>query len=347
MQITTGQIRQAQRTVIYGPEGIGKSTLAALWPNPLFLDTEDGTSHLNVRRIRVTAWKDVLDAMATIQKQPSLCDTIVIDTADWAERLCVSHICAKAKNTSIEDFGFGKGYIYLAEEFAAMLHTLRELRDTGIHSVIVAHSTVKKLELPDQGGAYDHYELKCSRTVTPLLKEWADALLFINYKVLVSTDKDGRSRAVGGKERIIHTQHSAAFDAKNRWNLQPTIPATFESLKPHITVRATTPKTAHAPTPHPAPTQPEDDLPYDNQTPKPATTPPPATPDQNSFNGPLYDAMKQDGVTADQLTAYLRSRKYIHDSQSIDNLPKTFVDAMLAPKNWTTIKAAINNERTK
>ena len=49
--ITTGKVETAKKVVIYGPEGIGKSTLAARFPQPLFIDTEGSTKELDVARL--------------------------------------------------------------------------------------------------------------------------------------------------------------------------------------------------------------------------------------------------------------------------------------------------------
>ena len=224
MKLTAGKIQKPQRIVIHGPEGIGKSTLANQFPAPVFVDTEGSTNSMDLKRMECKSWQDVLDAVKWLKTQKHSFKTAVFDTADWAERFCVQFLCARDNKTSIEGWGFGKGYTFLSEEFGRLLSSLDALIDSGMHVIFVAHTTVKKMELPDQEGSYDHWELKCSRQVSPLLKEWADALLFVNYKVIVTTDEDKRSKAIGGRKRIIHTQHTAAYDAKNRWELPDQIP---------------------------------------------------------------------------------------------------------------------------
>jgi len=224
MQLTTGKIQKAQKIVIYGPEGIGKSTLANQFPSPVFVDTEDSTSWMNVNRLTCNSWRDILDAIKFLKTEKHSFKTAVFDTADWAERLCVQFICGNASKSSIEDFGYGKGYTYLAEEFGKMLASLAPLITSGMNVIFVAHCTVKKIEQPDESGSYDHYEFKCTRQTSPLLKEWAEAVLFVNYHVIVRQDDNKRSKAIGGRKRIIHTQHTAAYDAKNRSDLPDQIP---------------------------------------------------------------------------------------------------------------------------
>jgi hypothetical protein len=102
----------------------------------------------------------------------------------------------------------------------------------GMHVVFVAHVKVVRTSPPDMTDGYDRWELKMSKQVAPLLKEWCDALLFCNYETRTTTGTDGRVKAVGGKKRVIHTERSAAFDAKNRYGLEPIVPMTIDSLAP-------------------------------------------------------------------------------------------------------------------
>ena len=118
LKITTGIITRPLKAVIYGVEGVGKSTLASRMPNPLFIDVEGGTSQLNVRRVqRPSSWNELLGTVTEIAGAEEICKTLVIDTADWAEELCMEHILAKYNQSSIEAFNYGKGYQILAEEF--------------------------------------------------------------------------------------------------------------------------------------------------------------------------------------------------------------------------------------
>jgi len=239
LPLISGKVTQPQRVVIYGPEGIGKTTLAAAFPEPVFFDTEGGTAHLNVTRLpKPETWEDVLSFISQLSQSEHGFKTLVIDTADWLERLLIEHICRKSHKEGIEDFGYGKGYTYLAEEFSRFLQSLEALRKKGMHLVMVAHSTIRKFEQPDAAGAYDRYELKLSKQCAPLLKEWCDLLLFTNYYTKV-TESEGKKRAVGGKERRIYTAHCAAYDAKNRHGLDEVLPMRFESLA-HLFAEAKT-----------------------------------------------------------------------------------------------------------
>ena len=152
-------------------------------------------------------------------QHPEVCRTLVIDTADWAEKLCIKAVCDRAHKEGVEDFGYGKGYVYVAEEFGKLINKLDEVISAGVNVVITAHAQMKKIEQPDEMGSYDRWELKLSKQCAPMLKEWADLLLFANYKtIVVSTGKD-KYKGQGGQQRIMYTTHTASWDAKNRFSL--------------------------------------------------------------------------------------------------------------------------------
>lgn len=234
LNIIQGKQPRAQKVIIYGSEGIGKTTLASQFPDVLFIDTEGGTSHLDVKRIEgIQNWAQLIDTVKEVASTPGICKTLAIDTADWAEASATSHLCAKYKKTGIEDFGYGKGYTYLGEEFQNLLNACDKVIDAGIHVVITAHAKMRKFEQPDEMGAYDRWEMKLSKQVAPLLKEWADMVLFCNYQTMVITTDSGSKKAQGGK-RVIYTSHSPVWDAKNRHGLPDVVPMDYSSIAPAI-----------------------------------------------------------------------------------------------------------------
>ncbi len=87
-------------------------------------------------------------------------------------------------------------------------------------------------------GAYDRWELKLNKKTTKqtasIVKEWADAVLFANYKTIVMTTKEGKKKAQGGQQRVLYTEHAATWDAKNRWGLPMEVPFEYASIAAHI-----------------------------------------------------------------------------------------------------------------
>lgn len=235
MKITKGKRARAQKVVIYGTEGIGKSSLASKFPDPLFIDTEGSTDNMDVARLdKPTSWIMLNNQIAFVKANPTVCKTLVIDTIDWAESLCVDNLCAMHGKKGIEDFGYGNGYVYAKEEMGRFLNKLQDLIEIGINVVLTAHAQIRKFELPDEMGSYDKYELKLGKKTSsqtaPLVKEWADLLLFCNYKTyLVSQEKSTKKKAQGN-QRVMYTEHNPAWDAKNRHGLPSELPLDYNSI---------------------------------------------------------------------------------------------------------------------
>ena len=309
LKIEEGIKRRAIKTVIMGPEGIGKSTLASQFPNPLFIDTENGTSTLNVRRVICNkSWEELLSIVNEIIADPTICQTLVIDSVDWAEDLAIEDVCNKNRVASIEAISYGKGYTFLADEFTRLLKLLDKLIELGVNVTFTAHAKPRKFELPEEAGQLDRWEMKLTRQVAPLVKEWCDMLLFCNYKTYVVTTDTNSKKAQGGK-RVIYTTHHPCWDAKNRFNLPEEIDMDFKTLAPLFTKPAEIKKTV-------------------NEEKKSAE------PLSNNAN-PLVNKVKEDlaknGVTEADFKKFVESRGYYKSDVSLEMYSNDFLARWVIP----------------
>ena len=251
MNIVRGKQPRPCKAVIYGPEGIGKSSLAAKWPRPLFVDLESGTAHLDVDRVAPLSFGAVRQIVDELTQDRQGYETLVLDTADWLERQLMEAMLAEHGWRSIETPGYGKGYAMLAEDWRRFLDAVSLLSSAGMHVVFCAHAWLRKQELPDESGAFDRWELKLSKHVAPALKEWADLILFANYQTIVVTGDNGKAKAQG-QERVMYAAHHACWDAKNRYGLPERLPMTIEALAPVFAAAPAVASAATAATPEPA-----------------------------------------------------------------------------------------------
>lgn len=351
MEITRGKILSAQKTVIYGPEGIGKSTFASQFPEPVFIDTEGSTKHMNVARFpKPSSWTMLLEEVRQVRDCPSCCKTLVIDTADWAEQLCIDHVCSKAKKDGIEDFGYGKGYIYAAEEFGKLLNLLEEIIERNIHVVITAHAKMRKFEQPDEIGSYDRWEMKLTKNVAPLVKEWADMVLFANYKTfVVATDDKGTKHKAQGGSRVMYTSHHPCWDAKNRHNLPLEIPFEYSQIAAFIenfeSNQTLTEKVEPAEKMSPVADFEDLDAYADKREPEKQTAS--AESAETDFDGipkALQDLMTANGVTEQDIQWAVSDKGYYPMETPIKNYDPAFIDGVLVGA-WEQVFAMIKENK--
>ena len=226
MKIVKGATKpKGIRAVIYGVAGVGKTTLATKLPNALFLDFEDGTHGLEVDKVDAADLPKSYDGMkglvAELKRDHQGYERLVIDTADKFEANLAAEL---AKEKKVEDIfavnDYGRTIAVHKSGMASVLDALTELTKSGMDVVILAHETSRKvepLENRENTGTYDHHELKLSKTVSPLLIEWADAVIFCAYKTfLVAGEKKGDKSHVEGGRRWCFTTYSNDWEAKHR-----------------------------------------------------------------------------------------------------------------------------------
>ncbi len=225
----SGKIKENKLIMLYGPEGVGKSTFGAQCDSPIFLAGEKGTSNLDVTRFpSPNSWDEILDMIGELVSDKShQYKTLVIDTLDWLEPYMYDHLMSKEskKVKAIEDIGggYGKWVNIVNNEWRNLMVGLDLLRPR-MDVLVLAHSKVKTFHDPMFAEPYDRYQLKLhSQQASILWKEYVDCLLFANYEVFVK--KDGmKAKAFGDGQRVVHTTRVPAYDAKNRYGLPDQLP---------------------------------------------------------------------------------------------------------------------------
>lgn len=350
MEVISGKIEKKKKVVLYGPEGVGKSSFASRFPKPIFIDTEGSTTELNLDRTpKPTSWTMLNEQIDWVKTQVGRFETLVIDTIDWAEMQCTEHVCSLHNKKGIEDFGYGNGYVYVKEEFGRFLNKLSDVIDTGINVVLTAHSQIVKFEQPDEMGAYDRYQLKLGKKTSsqtaPLVKEWSDMLLFMNYKTFsVATDEKGKKHKAQGGVRTIYATHHPAWDAKNRHGLPDEFPMDYGQIA-HIFAEQTQPQVQQ---PMQQPIQ--EPVQQDPQQPavqQPETTQQ-AAPTANELNPAIPQALKdlmiQNNVNEAEIQAVVSQKGYFPIDTPITNYPPEFIDGVLVAA-WQQVYGMIEDFR--
>ena len=245
-QIHTGRRPSPPRFVIYGTEGIGKSTTASQAPKPIFIPTEDGLDQIDCASFPLaTRFPEVETALELLINEAHNFETVVIDSLDWLERLIWDVLCEQYGVASIEkvDGGYARGYTHALTHWRRVLDGLNTLRSRrGMCVVLLAHAKVEKFEDPESA-AYDRYSPRLHKHATALVNEWADAVLFATRKIITKTEETGFNRertiAAGlgkdGGERILRCVGSPACVAKNRFDLPAELPLSWPALMQALT----------------------------------------------------------------------------------------------------------------
>jgi hypothetical protein len=229
--ITTKVERQPDRILMVGTEGVGKTTFAAESEAPVFLCAEDGIPVIlgEVPRFPTPeSVEDVLGAIRTLIREEHFYRTLVVDTVDWLEPIVWRDLCARNKWANIETPGYGKGYVAATEEWRKILAALDVLRQRrGMEVILLAHAAIKNFANP-AGDDYSRYECKLNKGAAALLKEWADVNLFAIHEEFARIE-GGKvtKKGVSTGRRVIHTERTAAWDAKNRYALPTELPLNY------------------------------------------------------------------------------------------------------------------------
>ena len=224
------------RIVVYGGEGIGKTTFAAGAPNPVFIPTEEGFGSIETSSFPLAIrLSDVMDAISSLYSTEHTYQTVVVDSLDWLEALVWAQAAKDGGHKSIEDYGYGKGYIVAADLFRDALDGLNALRvNKKMIVILLAHSQVKRFDDPSTE-PYDRYMLKLHQRTGAMVKEWCDILGFASQKVIVKKEEVGFNakvaRGISVGEHVLCLRGTPAFDAKNRYSLPDSIPLSWADLE--------------------------------------------------------------------------------------------------------------------
>ncbi len=239
--VQRGRVSKPPRILLYGVEGIGKSTFGSQSPNPVFLQTEDGLDAIDCARFPLAkSYDEVIEALDELTRREHGYETVVVDSLDWLERLVWDRLCLENGVSSIEkvDGGYARGYMHALTYWREIINRLDALRNNrGMVVLLIAHSKIERFEDPESS-PYDRYTPRLHKHAAALVSEWCDAVLFATRRIRTQSEDAGFNRkrtiahAVGkdGGERILRCVGGPSCVAKNRFGITSELPLSWPAF---------------------------------------------------------------------------------------------------------------------
>ena len=222
MKFEQGKITNAPYLVtIYGGAGVGKSSLATFSKNAFFIDVENGTKLLDVKRVsEITSFDEFMSILVLCRDKEEMkkFDTFVIDTMDFLERLIFEKVCHDNKKQSISDIGYNKGYDIAVELWFKVFSIFDQFKVQNKNVILIAHEQIRKFESPITGN-YDRFTLKMHNKIINFIFAKCDAVFFMERNFFVAAD----GKAYSKKGRKVYTEEQPSVLAKNRYGLPSEI----------------------------------------------------------------------------------------------------------------------------
>ena len=230
-KVIKGKIQSPHFVLIYGTDSVGKSTFGASAPNPIFLEMESGSDNLDVSRLKIKSFEELNQALNSLLTEEHDFKSVVVDSLDWLEPLVWAAVCQEGGQKSIEDFGYGKGYVLALKKWNDLILTFKKLREVKkMNIILIAHSQIKVFNDPSQPQSYDRYQLKLNDKAAALFREAVDSVLFATFETFVKKDGNmSKAKAFGEGKRVLFTERRPSFDAKNRFGLPFELPLNWDA----------------------------------------------------------------------------------------------------------------------
>ncbi len=288
----------------------------------------------------------LLDEVTWIRDFPEECGgTLVLDTADWAQKLAVDDVCSAMGYKSIEDAGYGKGYTYVTERFGKLLNLLSEVCERGCNVVVTAHAIISKFEQPDEMGAYDRWGLEAHRRQ--------------------EGQRRGDAQGVGGRGTLSPTTRpSSSPPARTARSARPRAARTECSTAPMppLGTRRTAGacrtrfpwSTSSWRSSSPSRSSHGSSRRCSSRRSRRSTSPRlrpsrssrreafrPVRAGRPAYLKPLYDLMRRDGISAETVSKAISVRGYFPEGTPVDALPEDFAKFLVSA--WDSMRDYINS----
>lgn len=213
------------RLLVYGPPGVGKTTLASEFPDPVFLQVEDGTpGDLELASFGLLSdYEQVQEAIGVLYQEDHGRKTVVVDSIDKLEPLIWARTCSDNGWASIESPGYGKGYVEADRVWRDFIDGINALRrDRGMTILLLSHAHV--VSFPNPAGAeYPRWDIRLHKRALGIIQDEVDGIFLLNQEASLKQEESGfgkkRTTAAGGSTRWVYCDGRPSWVAKNRYSM--------------------------------------------------------------------------------------------------------------------------------
>ena len=237
--IKSGKKPKPLRIGIHGVGGSGKSTFGK---NGLFLDIEGGIDNIDCMSIDLVGkgTSDVMASLRYIYKEAETIqnELIVLDSLDWLEKMRWESVLEDEKFntksfTSIEEFGYQKGYIYCLKFWKEILNALEAIRQKGFHILLICHSQIIKTEYPNLD-PYDMITLKLNKHIRGTILEWCDIVGYVAPEIFTTKSGDAfgntKYKPTTTGRRMLFLGNDPSYESKSRLALPEALPLDWKDF---------------------------------------------------------------------------------------------------------------------
>lgn len=219
--ISHGKRMTPLKGIVYGDNGVGKTTLFSSSLKPIIVDMEGNCSHISSPCCRITKYDDFMALITSLLANEHEYKTLVIDSLDSLQTFILERM---SQQHTTQELSYGKSNAILAKHIKEIVGVLEALQNKkNMNVLFTAHWKVKTANNPmvDQ---YDRYDMRINEEMRTGFCNWVQFIFLALKEVVFDENKDavfGKKKVKGMERRVLYTAGDPTYYGKNVFNFPP------------------------------------------------------------------------------------------------------------------------------